>query len=576
LAKTLTMSNNLKIRQTWIEEHIEEIESNFKSKDEAFLFLAASLIFDLDIESIDPEDIIEGSGDKQLDIIKITDNTEQSEAEIDIIQVKNNTGFSSNTVIQISNGLKWLFEKKKADYLKLKNAELIEKIKEIRELRKTYGASNLSVNVFYVTKGDVMQLSSEYIEERQTLKDVFSNLGFSKFEYKEIGAIELLEFIEVRERSKKRIDLNIPIVYDTNKPSLLSYAVGDTRALICTVTGETLAEIGNTQPKDAIFDLNVRQFYGLRGKVNKDILSTCKGDESKRFWFLNNGITMVCDSFDEIRDPDYPTVKVKNAQIVNGCQTTVTIREAFEQNSLAKDVKVLLKIFATDNPTLVERITLTTNNQNKITDRDLRANEAIQRDIQRMISEKYGYYYERKNKEYQSLTIKQKKFIVPNFKAGQAYLAIVRNKPSNAKGYLAAIWSDFYKEIYSEATAGDLVASFLIFKYCQKKAKEAKKSIKIKIKREVMVYGIFHLCRLLGFYLVKDKWGQDHISDVDFFIRANHSLKSEFENAYIKAVKILVEIRKEDKKEYPISALYFKSRSSQNKLLHKLQTFRNN
>jgi hypothetical protein len=487
------MTTNLKIRQTWIEENIDELEPNFKTRDQAFLYLATSLIFDLDIESIDPEDIIEGSGDKQLDIIRITDNAERSEAEIDIIQVKNTNGFSSNTLIQISNGLKWLFEKRRADYLKLKNAELVEKIKEIRELRRLYGASNLSINVIYVSKGDATQLSSEYVEERQTLYDIFSNLGFSKFEFKEIGAVELLEYIEVKERTKKRIDIDIPIVYDINKPSLLSYSVGDTKAIICTVTGETLAVIGNSQPKDAIFDLNVRQFYGLRGKVNNDILSTCKGNESKRFWFLNNGITMVCDSFDEIRDPDEPIIKVKNAQIVNGCQTTVTIREAFSQNSLSKDVKILLKIFATDNPTLVERITLTTNNQNKITDRDLRANEAIQRDIQRVMNEKYGYYYERKNKEYQSLTIKQKKFIVPNFKAGQAYLAIVRNKPSNAKGYLAAIWSDFYKEIYGEATVGDLLASYLIFKYCQKKAKDAKKKDKLKIKREVRVYGIFNL-----------------------------------------------------------------------------------
>lgn len=85
---------------------------------------------------------------------------------------------------------------------------------------------------------------------------------------------------------------------------------------------------------------------------------------------------MVCDFFDFTRDPDNPSLKIKNAQIVNGCQTTVTLREAYEKKKLDESVKVLLRVYSTDNPSLVEKITLTTNNQNKITDRDdLRAND---------------------------------------------------------------------------------------------------------------------------------------------------------------------------------------------------------
>ena len=108
---------------------------------------------------------------------------------------------------------------------------------------------------------------------------------------------------------------------------------------------------------------------------------------------------------------------------------------------------MLLRVYSTDNPSLVEKITLTTNNQNKITDRDLRANDPVQRDIERIMSDKYGYFYERKNKQYKSLRGPNKKKVVPSPKAARAYLAVVRAKPANARGYLGAIWSDFYGDI---------------------------------------------------------------------------------------------------------------------------------
>jgi hypothetical protein len=210
----------------------------------------------------------------------------------------------------------------------------------------------------------------------------------------------------------------------------------------------------STDPRDAIFDLNVRPFYGSRGRVNSDILATCTSDESSRFWFLNNGVTMTCDTLDWTGDPDEPIIKVQNAQIVNGCQTSVTLREAWEKGDLREDVRVLLRVYATDNPGLADRITLTTNNQNRITDRDLRANDGVQVDIQTRMEDLYGYYYERKNKWYKGLRGSQKRRVVPNYKATQAYLAVVRFKPSIARGYLGKIWSDYYREIFYTIDSG--------------------------------------------------------------------------------------------------------------------------
>ncbi|MEO9964490.1 MAG: AIPR family protein [Reichenbachiella sp.] len=564
---------NIKIRQTWLDEIIDDISPEFQDSDNAFQALATSLILDIDINGIDPADIIvDGSQDKQIDIIRINENSEEGYAVVDIIQAKNSTGFSSNVIIQIRNGLDWIFERPKEEYRKIDNEDFVTKIDEIRELRMTHGPSNIEVNAFFTTKGDSTVLSEEYLQERKVLIDKYSSAGFSNFSYKEIGASELVGFIEERERVKKQIDLKVPIVYDRNRGSLIQFNTGETKSVVCTITGITLAEVASTEHRDAIFDLNVRPYYGSKGRVNNEILNTCSSDESSRFWFLNNGVTMVCDKFELVDDPDNHFLNVKNAQIVNGCQTTVTIREAFESDSLNSDVKLVLKVYATDNANLVDRITLTTNNQNRITERDLRANEPVQRDIQRIMNEIHGHFYERKNKEYRNFRGSKRKLIVPNTKAAQAYLAIVRNKPSKARGYLGAIWSEFYQEIFSNATVDDLLVCYKIFDLCQKKASDSKKDSSLeRIDRDVRVYGMFHIARILGFLLINDKWGTENILNLRTFLNDFDMDSNQTQENYDRAAEYAVQIRKLDEIEYPVPTLYYKANISKNRIMAKIQ-----
>lgn len=382
-------TDNIKIRQNWVEEEAELYTDGPLTSD-GFLLLAASLLLGCPVEDLDPQDIVDGGEDKQIDFIHIEDDQQKGHVEILIIQSKSTKGFSSNIAVQIKNGLSWIFERAKKDVLSLQNENFKQKILEIRELRRDYGASNLVVNVFHVTNGDKSNLSKEYLDEAEYLKDKYQNLDFESFRFDQIGAHELIEMINLEDLIKRKVDVTIPIIYDVNRPSLMQFAQGDTKSIVCTVSGEALAEASSVEPRDAIFDMNVRPYYGSVGKVNREIWATCTNEESRRFWFLNNGVTMVCDSFSFDTDPDSPSVKVKNAQIVNGCQTSVTVREAYEKGELRPDTRILLRIYSTDNPNLVERITLSTNNQNKITDRDLRANDPVQRDIEQIMYTKYG------------------------------------------------------------------------------------------------------------------------------------------------------------------------------------------
>src|SRR5947207_10525177 len=99
----------------------------------------------------------------------------------------------------------------------------------------------------------------------------------------------------------------------------------------------------------------------------------------------------------------------------------MTLHEAYRKGKLSEKTKVLFKIFANKDKKFVDRITLTTNSQNAVSDRDLRSNDELQRSLQELFGSR-GYFYERKPRMFKDhpLTRSEKKKVVSNEKVGQA------------------------------------------------------------------------------------------------------------------------------------------------------------
>jgi hypothetical protein len=219
---------NIRLSQTWVEEQVATLRSDYGFADDgdAFQALAYGLLFETDYD-IPPAEKIEGHGEKQIDIIKIDEDEENEQATINIIQSKYHKGFPSNTLVLIGNGLEWIFEMPEKDYKKLDNQRFIFKIEEIRKLRSKYGHDGLVVNVHLVTLGDTSDLlkskgAKEYNEEKGKLLSKYSNL-FHEFNFRDVGAFELTEFIEQQHRTRRKVDADIEIEYDKNRPSLIEY-----------------------------------------------------------------------------------------------------------------------------------------------------------------------------------------------------------------------------------------------------------------------------------------------------------------------------------------------------------------
>ena len=552
---------NIQICQTSLIEMTYALEKQFecKNRPDAFLKLCLGIVLGINPEDIEEEDIVEGSSEKQIDYIRIEDNPDSSTASILILQAKQEKGFKSNTVILLRNGMNWIFSKSKREYEKLTNQKFKNKIGEIRELRTKYGTSALDVKLYYVTLGDSISTSKEFNEEKDALIDVYSNSGFRNFDFSVIGAKKLFKIQNARERIARSINYDLPFEYSPNITSLIEYTGKNserTKSVVCSVKGNELARLAASAGGDFVFDQNLRPFLGNVGKVNDDIQKTCTdAEDSKLFWFLNNGITMICDKVDVVKDADRPLIKLSNVQIVNGCQTTVTLRNALDRVALNDEVSVLIKILETKDANLIGKITLTTNNQNKITSRDLKANDPTQILIQQNILKKYKLHYERKTKEFYRNTKVLRKHIVPNNKVGQAYLSTVLRRPAIARGYQRFL--SFARQV---CVIEDLLLSFLIYDFVASRSRGKDISV---VKNEVAVYGSFHLTRLCWYQLTNDKYGASNIHSTAALVNTISKKPDSLIKIYLKAITLLTKewerVRKLDKNP----ALYFKNMNSQ-------------
>jgi len=394
----------MNLRQQIIHERVEALAQALKvDSDAAFMLLAFSLVTGKSVHTFDPSDMVDGGQDKQMDIIAMEEDGQG--ADVFILQTKNTTSFSSNALIQLHNGLRWLFQRSRKELETLSNKGLRDKILEYRGVLSNYGPSNIRIYIRFVTNGQTKDISDEFRQELASVRTDYDNDTFENFSIEALGCDELNELSKIQERQVRRVDADIRVRYDANNPSLIKYYSQDLKGLVCSVPAAEIARLVNDNPDGAVFDLNIRKFLGMRGNVNQDILNTCTNIElSYEFWFLNNGITMVCDHFDPVTDPDNPHVKLHNLQIVNGCQTATTLALAQASGILASDVRVLTRIYETTELDLVNRIVLTTNNQNKISGRDLRANDPIQMDMEEGFKI-YGYLYERKPRQFDDFRI---------------------------------------------------------------------------------------------------------------------------------------------------------------------------
>ena len=169
---------------------------------------------------------------------------------------------------------------------------------------------------------------------------------------------------------------------------------------------------GEGQINDRLFESNIRDYKG-RSNVNKNIIETLKNPIGIDFWWLNNGITITVEDVEESKSAN--KIKLVNPQIVNGLQTSYSIYNFFSENSdklVDEKRKVFIKILKVEqnNEDQELNIIVATNSQNEIRDKDIHANDTVQKNIEEYLK-RYNKYYQRKDKYYTNRKIAKKDII---------------------------------------------------------------------------------------------------------------------------------------------------------------------
>lgn len=281
---------------------------------------------------------------------------------------------------------------------------------------------------------------------------------------------------------------------------------GFAKGLIGTVRGTEIVRL-ITNPEfpqevdDSLFEDNIRIYLGEENDINRKILSTALSGQNSQFWYLNNGITIVCDRMDYQPRSANPRVTMLNPQIVNGGQTSHALFEAARPDpNKIQDVKLLVRIIETADRNFTNSVAEATNSQTPIRSRDIRSNDSIQIRLENALRA-HGYFYERKNDQH----INEKSDTrIDAVKLGQIILAYVLREPDRAKTASNKIFGEFYSWVFDESilSAENVIAMWRVYRMVDSDRRQAIAAMNSRLQQTYdeswIIEGVFHILFMLS------------------------------------------------------------------------------
>lgn len=361
------------------------------------------------------------------DVDQVVNVSKKVEVEFFAIQAKERTDFDSSAVNTFGVGVKNFFsnpvfpENDKVKAIRVVKDYIFNNERIIRKL-----ACNPSVNVYYVFCGETPDdehtkaVKSLLIEGLRACPDCLGNIS--------------MEYVDAQMLIEKCKDLENDFTTELNIRDIIPLTVSNNalikKAYAFTCEATELLKLLTKEDKSirrSLFNSNVRDYLGNKGGVNSEIEQTIT-NEPEMFLMCNNGITIVCSDFIQIKDK---LVSIDNPQIVNGCQTSSTIFQQRENESLDK-VQVLVKLICTEDNSVTNKVVRGTNKQNQVLEEAFEATKPFHQLLENYFEAKNDIvvlHYERRNKQYSSVPTINRFQIVNLRIITQSFVATFLQKP---------------------------------------------------------------------------------------------------------------------------------------------------
>lgn len=248
-------------------------------------------------------------------------------------------------------------------------ASFVSEIKDNPELEASF------ILTFYTEKdeNDIIELRKSWTEDIKYIENQYASYGTVKIFLE--GSKKLNQLYEQFNSN----DYKLIISRDSCKFEN-NYIIGFLSAKELLDTIAPIQENGVRALYPDVFRNNIRLYLGPT-EVNQKIEQTLR-EEPHNFHLYNNGLTITTK---EIK-PVLENYIITPINIVNGCQTANSVYNVFKANSTTIDtVKIPVKIIkASDDE--YEKITIRTNSQNGISEKDLISISNIQKDLEDSLS----------------------------------------------------------------------------------------------------------------------------------------------------------------------------------------------
>jgi hypothetical protein len=140
--------------------------------------------------------------------------------------------------------------------------------------------------------------------------------------------------------------------------------------------------------RDYVFESNIRQWMQFKTTVNKGLRETLQNNPGK-FFYYNNGITIVVSDFVELGDN---LIELHAPQIVNGAQTSNSILD-HSKRTKNMEGSMTVTIIKADDEQEQNNITKYRNSQNSVRGKDLVSLMDFHKSIKSQLKN-CGYFYE--------------------------------------------------------------------------------------------------------------------------------------------------------------------------------------
>ncbi len=382
--------------------------------------------------------ITDGSGDGGIDSVYTFANESLVEDDFDpralargyaldiyLIQSKTEAGFGEEAIGKIIVSIPQLLGLASDIDRVVYSAKLIERVNIFRDLLQntTDKFPKVRVHILYVCKGSTDNINTRVTSKADTLKWVIeATLSGSVASFDFVGAKELKKLAARVPSEVMKLEFNSVHSVARQNSYLALVSINKYADFLTDESGRL---------RRLAFEANVRDYQGST-RVNEAIKISLENEFSPGdpdFWWLNNGVTILCSEASMIGEQ----LNLKDVQIVNGLQTSVAVYEHFKDVEPEENDQrvILVRVIKTDSEDVRNSIILATNHQNPLPPFAMRATDPWQKDIETYFESK-AYYYDRRKNFYKNQGKPAAKIVTIPYLA-QAVLSIGFSQPDAAR-----------------------------------------------------------------------------------------------------------------------------------------------